>query len=213
MLTDTNAVENAADPAVGVRRKTKVTAEWLADRRARLPDELMALITERPGRAKTYYLYLPVAEGGPGGISDDKYAALNKLIGEGKVVLGRNRGKMKKFAGLYPAGHPLRDVGNLPEQDPVDKVVEKSLLELVEAEPGRGVSFYTHLPLSLGGVRGSQERKERVMARLVAEGKVIRFRLPKPIKRMTHVIYPLSLSSGAQREARAVGASVAPSEK
>lgn len=197
----------------GARTKTKVTEEWLAERRENLPGELLALISRCPGMVKTYYLYLPVDAGGPRGMSDYKYAALQKLMDEGKVVLGVNRGKVKKIPGLYPAGHPLRFINLAPEADEVDKMIEASILNLVQNEPGRGETYYCRVPLGQGGVRGSQQRKERVMARLLAENKLLRVKLPTPVKRMTHAIYPLSVSLGAQREVYAAGANVASSEE
>jgi len=163
----------------------KVTKQWIEERKAALPQELLALISAQPGRAKTYYLFLPVERGGLRGLSDDKYAALEQLLGEGKVEWGCNRGKVQQFKGLYPAGHPERDVARLDSQ------LERELIGLVERDPGRGESHYCRVPLNEGGVKGSQERKERALARLIDSGQLLRVELERPLGRLKRAVFPV----------------------
>lgn len=161
---------------------SKVTQEWVEERRAALPGEMMALIERNPGMTKTHYIYLKLEEGGLRGLAEDKYAALQRLLDEGKVERGCNRGKMKQFAGLYPAGHPERN-----EEFP-DRELENGLLRLVEQDPGRGQSHYCRLPLAEGGIKGSQERKERAMRRLLEQGRLRLVELPSKVGRLTHAV-------------------------
>jgi hypothetical protein len=168
----------------------QVSAEWLRERRAALPGELLELITLLPGRTKTFYLYMRVESGGLRGLSDDKYAALDELIATGRVEWGRNRGRNYQFKGLYPAGHPLKDT---PPDTPLsleDSELERALLAAVEREPGRAGSHYCRLPLSQGGPLGSQARKEAALGRLVRAGRVKLVPLPKPQGRKTQGLWP-----------------------
>ena len=161
---------------------SEVTQEWVEERRAALPGEMLELIQRKPGMTKTHYIYLKLAEGGLRGMAEDKYVALERLLAEGKVERGYNRGKMKRFAGLYPAGHPERN-----EEFP-DRELDEGLVRLVEQDPGRGQSHYCRLPLAQGGLKGSQERKERAMARLLEQGRLRLVKLHKAEGRLTHAV-------------------------
>lgn len=66
--------------------------------------------------------------------------------------------------------------------------LERALLAEVQAEPGRAVSYYTQRPPAAGGVRASQPRKERAVARLLERGALQLVRLEKPQRRTTHVL-------------------------
>lgn len=173
---------------------SKVTQEWVEERRAALPGELLALVERQPGMPKTHYIYLKVAEGGLRGITEDKYAALERLLSEGRLEPGYSRGKYKTFSGLYPAGHPERSVPH------VEVDLDEGLVELVRRDPGRGQSHYCRLPLAQGGLRGSQERKERAMARLLEQGRLRLFELPFKAGRLTHAVYPAASGLASKEE-------------
>lgn len=64
------------------------------------------------------------------------------------------------------------------------------IIELVRREPGRSRSHYERLPTAQGGVRGSQERKERAMTSLLNDGSLERVELEKPKGRADHYIRP-----------------------
>lgn len=162
----------------------EITQEWIEERRAALPGEILEMINRRPGMPKSYYIYRSPEYGGLRGLSQDKYAALEQLVVEGKVELGCGRGKFQSINGYYPAGHPERDV---PFSD---EYLENGLQELVMRDPGRGQSHYCRLPLAEGGLRGSQERKEKVMKRLLREGKLVLVGMNKPVGRLTHAVFP-----------------------
>lgn len=66
--------------------------------------------------------------------------------------------------------------------------VRRGLLELVRGTPGRTRSYYERLPLAQGGVRASQERKERAVDELLAEGLLERVELDKPTGRANHYL-------------------------
>jgi len=168
---------------------SKVTPEWIEERKAALPGEMMALVQRQPGMPKTYYIYLKVAEGGLRGLSDDKYEAMQKLLREGALVYGVSRGKMRGFKGLYPEGHPERMSAWAEQERPAsDLELEDGLVRLVEQDPGRGQTHYCRLPLVEGGLRGSQERKERAMSRLLEQGRLRLVELPSRVGRLTHAV-------------------------
>ena len=168
---------------------SKVTEAWIAERRKLLPSEFLKLISENPGMPKSYYLFMSPEKGGLMGLTEDKYEALVKLVEEGKVQPGISRGKVKTVPGWYPAGHP--DI-NKPHND---EQLEQNLLECVSKDPGKAFSYYCRLPLSKGGVPGSQERKEQHLRKLLDSGRIRMVNLPKPVGRKTHGIWPAGLPS------------------
>lgn len=62
------------------------------------------------------------------------------------------------------------------------------LIELVRADPGKSRSYYERLPVAQGGVKCSQERKERAMESLLNDGSLERVELEKPQGRANHYI-------------------------
>ena len=169
--------------------KEQITEEWIAARRAALPGELEALVRSEPGRVKSHYVSLPVAQGGVRGLTDDKDAAFDRLVAEGVLEPGFNRGPRKSATGWYPAGHPERQAplggGELGE----------ALLKLIAAAPGHASSHYCRLPMSEGGVAGSQERKEKTLLQLITCGKVKVVTLARAVGRKTHELYPADEST------------------
>lgn len=161
-----------------------VTEEWIAERRAALPEELLALVRRESGRVRSHYVMMPISRGGARGLTDDKEFAFERLIADGKIEPGFNRGPRKSAVGWYPAGHPDR-------QEPLaGGELGAELLKLVELEPGRAPSHYCRLSMAEGGVAGSQERKERALQKLLDAGLVRSVPLPRPVGRKTHGLYP-----------------------
>lgn len=66
--------------------------------------------------------------------------------------------------------------------------LHRALLELVRRHPDRPRSYYERLPTTQGGVRGSQERKERAVDALLAEGALERVELAQPQGRLNHYL-------------------------
>jgi hypothetical protein len=62
------------------------------------------------------------------------------------------------------------------------------LIELVRRDPGRSRSYYERLPVARGGVRCSQERKERAVESLLNEGALERVELAVPKGRANHYL-------------------------
>ena len=161
----------------------RVTEEWIAEVRAAMPGALLELVRAQPGLPKTHYIYWPVAEGGLRGLTEDKYAALELLFGRGELELGFSRGRRKDVPGVYPAGHPEA------KTTPAD-TLRAGLVGLVRREPGRAQSYYCRLPFEQHGLPGSQERKERALSALLAEGVLQLRELPRPIRRQRNGVYP-----------------------
>lgn len=161
----------------------RVTEEWIAEVRAAMPGALLALVRAQPGLPKTHYIYWPVAEGGLRGLAEDKYQALDLLFTRGELELGFSRGRRKDVPGIYPAGHPDAQI------TPAD-ALRAELITLVRREPGRSQSYYCRLPAHQGGPTGAQERKERTLAALLAEGLLRLQPLERPVGRQRVGVYP-----------------------
>lgn len=62
------------------------------------------------------------------------------------------------------------------------------IIDLVRKDPGRSRSHYERLPANQGGVKGSQERKERAITSLLNDGSLIRVELEVPKGRANHYL-------------------------
>jgi hypothetical protein len=62
------------------------------------------------------------------------------------------------------------------------------LIELVRRDPGKSRSYYERLPVLKGGVKCSQERKERAIESLLNDGSLERVELEKPQGRANHYL-------------------------
>ena len=62
------------------------------------------------------------------------------------------------------------------------------LLELVRRDPGKSRSYYERLPVAQGGVKCSQERKERAVESLLNDGSLERVELEVPKGRANHYL-------------------------
>jgi hypothetical protein len=63
-----------------------------------------------------------------------------------------------------------------------------AMIELVRQQPGKSRSYYERLPVAQGGVRSSQERKERIITSLLNDGSLERVELEKPQGRANHYL-------------------------
>ena len=63
-----------------------------------------------------------------------------------------------------------------------------AVLELVRRDPGKSRSYYERLPVAQGGVRCSQERKERAVESLLGDGSLERVELEAPRGRANHYL-------------------------
>jgi hypothetical protein len=87
--------------------------------------------------------------------------------------------------------------GEKNKPDPVVKVKLKKdneqlkldLLRLVRVLPGKAKSFYTQLGMDEGGVKGSQERKEKALEELINANQIKRVQLEKAVGRKNHELY------------------------
>jgi hypothetical protein len=78
-----------------------------------------------------------------------------------------------------------------------DDELEAGLVALVEEDPGRGPSHYVRIPLGLGGLKGSQERKEKALQRLIERGVLVVSPLDEPVGRHKVGVFALGgLPSG-----------------
>lgn len=156
-----------------------------------MPSELVALVEREPGRAKWHYLGMSPEKGGVRGLLQHKIEAFRGLVRERKLVRGAHYAGRRGTKGWYSAGHRGCNLtGPELELKPGEAGLRKGLLALVQHEPGRGQSHYCRLPPAQGGLPGSQERKERALSALLAEG-VLQLRdLPRPIGRQRNGVYP-----------------------
>lgn len=66
--------------------------------------------------------------------------------------------------------------------------LQRELIDLVRAHPGRSRSYYEQLPKARGGASGSQARKERAVDTLLNDGVLVRVELEKPKGRANHYL-------------------------
>jgi hypothetical protein len=78
----------------------------------------------------------------------------------------------------------------------------RDLIELVRTQPRKSRSHYERLPVAQGGVKASQERKERAMSSMIDDGVLEIIHLEKAVGRATHFVQVdeavLSSSSGGK---------------
>lgn len=73
------------------------------------------------------------------------------------------------------------------EQDSWNRIC-RDLQQLIRNDPGKSRTYYERLPVSAGGVKCSQERKERAIDSMLRDGQVERVELTKPNGRSNHFI-------------------------
>ena len=73
------------------------------------------------------------------------------------------------------------------EQEQWDRICH-DVLELVRRDPNKSRSYYERLPLAQGGVKCSQERKERAIQSLLDNGLLERVELERPQGRSNHYL-------------------------
>jgi hypothetical protein len=64
----------------------------------------------------------------------------------------------------------------------------RDLIELVRIQPRKSRSYYERLPVAKGGVKASQERKERAVSSMIDDGVLEIVHLEKAVGRATHFI-------------------------
>jgi len=169
----------------------KVTQEWCDERRGMLPGELLEMIGREPGRPKTEYLHRPLDKGGLRGLTDDKYAAFEGLIAQGLIAFGPDSRGRWNVRGVYltAGGAPaVATEGEEPELS--DERLMGWLMGEVERDPGRGPSHYPRVTRAEGSPGGSQARKEALLKRLIAEGRLRLEKLPQPRGRRATGVFP-----------------------
>jgi hypothetical protein len=162
----------------------EVTQEWCEERKRLLPGELLRMIEQEPGLPKTEYLHRPLVKGGLRGLTDDKYDAFDGLLSRGLIKFGPDSKRRWHVRGVYLATAELPP----PVKDrhmPDDEGLMKWLVEEVERNPGLGPTYYPRVPKAQGSPGGSQERKELLLERLIAQGRLRLERLPKAQGRRT----------------------------
>jgi len=73
------------------------------------------------------------------------------------------------------------------EQQDWSKICE-DLVNLIRKEPGKSRSYYERLPVAHGGVKASQERKERAIDSMLRDGQIDRVNLEKPLGKTNHFL-------------------------
>ena len=79
------------------------------------------------------------------------------------------------------------DIKEQKEQEQWSRICN-DLIELVRQDPGKSRSYYERLPVLKGGVKSSQERKERAIESLLNDGSLERVELEKPQGRANHYL-------------------------
>lgn len=62
------------------------------------------------------------------------------------------------------------------------------LTTLIKSDPGKSRSYYERMSLADGGVKASQERKERAIDNLISSGRIEKVMLDKPVGRANHFL-------------------------
>jgi hypothetical protein len=62
------------------------------------------------------------------------------------------------------------------------------LLDLIRRDPDRSRSYYERLPVNQGGIKASQERKERAITSMINDGSIVRVELEAPKGRANHYL-------------------------
>lgn len=73
------------------------------------------------------------------------------------------------------------------EQEQWSRICD-DIIELVRRDAGKSRSYYERLPVAQGGVKASQERKERAVTSLLNDGSLERIELEKPQGRANHYL-------------------------
>jgi hypothetical protein len=73
------------------------------------------------------------------------------------------------------------------EQEQWSKICD-DIIDLVRKDAGKSRSYYERLPVAQGGVKASQERKERAVTSLLNDGSLERIELEKPQGRANHYL-------------------------
>lgn len=171
--------------------RSYVNEEWIEARRAALPGELVEMVRARPGRSKWFYLSLPPAEGGLRGLLAEKELAFRGLVKARQLVRGKHYAGRRGTKGWYPMGYMPTEKAALPLVIGAgEAALRLAILETVRREPGRSQSYYCRLSPARGGLAGSQERKERALAALLAEGLLRLQQLERPLGRQRAGVYP-----------------------
>ena len=79
------------------------------------------------------------------------------------------------------------DIKEQREQEHWQSVCD-DLVTLVRNDPGKSRSYYERLPVAKGGVKASQERKERAVTSLIENGSLVRVELETPRGRANHCL-------------------------
>lgn len=82
----------------------------------------------------------------------------------------------------------LKDDRREQKENEVWNRICNDIVELVRQHPHKSRSFYERLPVSNGGVKASQDRKERAINTLLADGVLVRVELDKPQGRANHYL-------------------------
>lgn len=162
----------------------EVTQEWIDERKRLLPEELLEMVRRQPGLPKSHYLNRKVADGGPRGLGEHKHEAMRELLRSGRLKRAPGRSLRAGVKGLYPADMELTSSSHW-RSSADDDVIEEWLMGEVERNPGMGPTYYPRVPKAKGSPGGSQERKEVLLERLIAQGRLKLERLPKPQGRRT----------------------------
>ena len=96
----------------------------------------------------------------------------------------------------HSVARPLKsgERGQLKEDRKEQKEIEiwenvlRSVVDLVRTHPEKSRSFYERLPVAQGGIKCSQERKERAINTLLDDGSLVRIELEVPRGRANHYL-------------------------
>lgn len=79
------------------------------------------------------------------------------------------------------------DMKEQKENEQWDRICN-DLVTLIRNDPGKSRSYYERMPIAEGGVKASQERKERAIDSLIKDGRIERVMLDKPKGRANHFL-------------------------
>jgi len=87
------------------------------------------------------------------------------------------------------------DIKEAKEQEQWERICN-DLVQLIRNDEGKSRSYYERMPVASGGVKASQERKERAIESLMKEGKIEMIMLDKPKGRANHYLQVVGNSEG-----------------
>ena len=97
---------------------------------------------------------------------------------------------MHSVARVLQAGERAQlkeEIKDAKESEQWERICD-DLVTLIKCDPGKSRSYYERKSMADGGVKASQERKERAIDNLISSGRIEKVMLDKPVGRANHYL-------------------------